>query len=138
MSKPVVTIELDRGPWPGEAYDRAWPVGGCVTGRVRIDASVATKTRRITAFVEWKTEGRGNRNTGSASSITIHQGELYDGMSIRHEFELRIPEDGPISYEGHLIRILWAVTVRIDVPWGRDVFERAAFTVLPDQEKARR
>lgn len=137
MSKPVVTIELERGPWPGDAYEHAWPVGRCVTGRVRIDASVATKTRRITACLEWKTEGRGNRNTGTASRVTIHEGDLYEGMSIRYEFELRIPEDGPISYEGHLIRILWAVMVRIDIPWGRDVVERAAITVVPDYDEAR-
>ena len=58
-------------------------------------------------------------------------------MSTRYEFGLRIPGDGPISYEGHLSRIRWAVMVRIDIPWGRDVVERAAITVVPDYDEAR-
>ncbi len=140
MSKPTISIELERGPWAddGSAYERAWPVGGRVKGRVSISAPVATKTKKITVELTWKTEGRGNENKKSVDSVTIHEGELYDGAMFKSEFELGVPEDGPITYDGHYIRIGWAVTVRIDIPWAKDVFEHAEFTVLPQYADARR
>lgn len=140
MSKPSVSIELARGPWAddGSEYERSWPVGGRVKGRVSISAPVATKTRKITIDLTWKTEGRGNPDKKSVDSVTIHEGELYDGAMINHDFELTLPEDGPITYDGHYIRIVWTVVVRIDIPWAKDVFERADFTVLPQYADARR
>ncbi len=140
MSKPTVTIDLERGPWAedGSEYERAWPVGGRVKGRVSISAPVATKTKKITVELVWKTEGRGNENKDTVDSTTIHEGELYDGAMINCDFELTLPEHGPITYDGHYIRILWAVVVRIDIPWAKDVFEQAEITVLPQYADARR
>ena len=140
MSKPTVNIELERGPWAadGSEYERAWPVGDLVKGRVSIDAPVATKTKKITVDLNWKTEGRGNQNKDTVDSVTIHEGELYDGAMINSEFELKLPDDGPVTYDGHYIRIVWAVVVRIDIPWATDVFEHTEITVLPQYADARR
>lgn len=136
MSKPTVEILLQQGPWPGDDYRHAWPIGAAVRGRVSIHAPDATKTRRMTAELAWRTEGRGDTDRGTAASVTLHEGDLHAGATLARDIELAVPEDGPLTYDGHLIRIMWAVVVRIDIPWGRDVIETVEVAILSDYESA--
>lgn len=138
MSKPQVTIELKPGPWDDDAYRNAWPIGGKIRGRANVHAPQAVKCKDITASLSWKTHGRGNTDEHSAESVTLHEGDLFDGQMLTLGFELNLPAEGPITYDGHYVNVRWNVVVRVDIPWAVDVFERAEITVLPDYDDARR
>lgn len=138
MSKPQVSIELKPGPWDGDGYRNAWPVGGKLCGRASVYAPDAVKCKAITASLSWKTHGRGNTDEHSAKSITLHEGDLYHGQTLTLDFELELPAEGPITYDGHYVNVRWNVVLRVDIPWATDVFERAEITVLPDYDDARR
>jgi hypothetical protein len=54
----------------------------------------------------WRTEGKGSTDTEIAASKTFQNPARTD----RRDFELVLP-DGPFSYAGKLIAILWSVEV---------------------------
>ncbi|MBN2446201.1 MAG: hypothetical protein JXO22_05730, partial [Phycisphaerae bacterium] len=54
-----ITLMLDPGPWQGPDYVDTWPVGGKITGRVRVVSPDGTKARGVRVEFRWKTEGRG-------------------------------------------------------------------------------
>jgi hypothetical protein len=132
MSKPTVTIDLRPGPWPDGEHRFMYPVGSVIRGSATINAPEATKIRAITASAVWRTEGRGTEDRGAADTVTLHEQNLNAGDMLRREFTVNIPKTGPISYNGTYVSILWAVEIRIDIPWAIDVFEYAEITVVPE------
>lgn len=85
----------------------------------------------VTIEVGWRTEGRGTVNEGVVGK---HAVEISDDDSFAAPWkgiETTIPLDAPVSYDGDLIRILWAVHVRLDIPWAKDEKAEEQFRVLP-------
>jgi hypothetical protein len=128
---PMIRIESAPGPWEGPEYQNSWPVGGTIQGRVRCLPAEAMKTRGVRVGVRWRTEGRGTTDEGFADELVLHEGDLRAGQEYDWPFELELGE-GPISYEGNLIRIVWEVVVTVDLPWSHDVEEKLSISVLPD------
>ncbi len=118
MGKPTATIELDPGHW---ADDPQWadcrPAEGNLSGRVRVDVDEPLNPRRVILRVKWYTEGRGDRDEGIHWEEVVHQGPLVGGEEF--PFEVQLPE-GPLSYSGRLIKIIWAVEVHFDIAWRKD------------------
>lgn len=53
------------------------------------------------------------------------------GKAAHVPFEISVPEDAPVSYNGRHVAVRWHLEVRLDVPWEIDPVHRVSFTVRP-------
>jgi hypothetical protein len=135
MSDTTLNLELDHGPWEGAQYDNCWPAGGVVTGRVSCYAQSVVKARGVRIDLGWATSGRGDRDKSIVASVDLHKGNLGPTRSYNWRFEIPIPEDGPISYQGHLITIEWKIWAIVDRPFARDEILEEVISILPDYDR---
>jgi hypothetical protein len=102
--------------------------GDSLTGRVVWTASGKKQPRKIEAICRWRIEGKGRRKE------TIVDQELDLGVESRSEvsvpFDFTIPLYGPLSYDGKLLRVVWEVVGRADLPFAIDEVETKPFTVV--------
>ena len=130
MAKPTLHIELDPGPWAERDLLNHRVVGGTVSGRLRMTADEMIKCRKLTVAIGWHTEGTGDTDSETVFETTVHEGEIYPGDQ-EFPFSCDLP-DGPISYAGHLINVIWSVSARLDLAWKRDpTAEQPFFLSLP-------
>lgn len=101
-------------------------VGERVTGRVLWQPE-GEVPRALTVRVGWRTEGRGSTATGTIWEQRVPS----PSAPMQIPFDAAIPLDGPISYDGRLIRILWEASVQLDLPLRADPVERQRFVVWP-------
>lgn len=113
-----MTIELILDAEVAEA-------GGIVTGRVSW-RDVETVPRDVYIELLYRTEGRGDTDRA-----VVDQVKLPGDTSGAHGFRLRVPDSGPISYDGRYIRVIWEVQLRFDVKLRRDPKHQARLGVLP-------
>ena len=118
MAKPTLDIELEPGPWTEQDLLDHRPVGGTISGRIRMTSDEMVKCRRLYVTVGWHTEGTGDRDSDSILDLTLHEGEIYPGEQ-DFPFSCQLP-DGPISYAGHLINVIWEVHAQLDMAWKFD------------------
>jgi hypothetical protein len=130
MATPQVHIELDPGPWTEAEYADYRVLGEPISGKVRIAADEPITCRSVTVSIGWHTEGRGDRDEGTVWESQVHEGEIPAG-EMELPFRAELP-DGPMSYAGQYINILWEVAAQIDLAWKRDpTAERRFHAVLP-------
>ncbi len=67
-------------------------------------------------YVAWFTEGRGTRDRQYVATQEIEPEHLLKYRQRPYEFELNIPYDAPLTYNGHLFRLMWEVKVQIVFP----------------------
>lgn len=106
-------------------------VGSSVTGEVQrpprpIDDKDPVRALRLSLYYE--TEGLGDQDRHVASSVELPVGD--DGV-LNSRFELPVPSQGPISYDGRLMRVVWAVEARLDVKLRRDLKVSRPVLVVP-------
>lgn len=133
MTEGQLAVEVDPGPWPEPEHAHCWPVRATVTGMVSWDSPKPTKIRSLTVELRWRTEGRGDTDQASAARQELAKGQLPPGQH-RWPFQLALPPEGPITYEGHLIRIIWELRAFLDVARGPDLEFTVPVTVLPDYD----
>jgi hypothetical protein len=85
---------------------------------------------RVSARVGWVTEGRGDRDDEYFGEASLDVRESEFGAPDRLDFTLQIPADGPPSYDGKILRIIWVVEVRLYLSWAKDVVSTARFRVV--------
>ena len=134
MSDSVLNIELQPGPWPGEAYRKAWPIGGLIRGKVHVEPKEPIRANAVRVELGWHTEGRGDEDSDTPTSVTVYEGNLSAATRTTMNFELNVPETGPITYQGHYIHILWTVRAVVDIPWKRDLEQEETVEILPDYD----
>lgn len=117
MAKPRAIFELDPGPWEDPQWANCRPAEGTLSGRVRVELDEPLNPRRVILRVKWYTEGKGDRDEGIHWEEVVHQGPLQGGEAF--SFQVQLPQ-GPLSYYGHLIKIVWAVELQLDLAWRRD------------------
>lgn len=86
--------------------------------------------------IHWYTEGRGTRNYKAAREISLDPEQLMSAKEREIPFSLEIPEDGPISYNGSLIRVIWELEVSISLSVSaasqqRQEQKQCQFSVIP-------
>lgn len=86
--------------------DTAFRPGDVLAGAVSWQLAEAPHGAEVRLF--WYTAGRGTQDVGVVSTLPLAAPAAAD----RREFELRLP-DGPYSFSGRLISLLWAVEVVI-------------------------
>ncbi len=124
MSPATPHIELDD--WFVE-------VGGQVRGRVTLPGAegidpTTERIREVRVSLRYETDGRGDRDrwTGSAQAFDVNvDGSLYA------PFALEVPADAPISYDGSLFRVCWAVDAQTDLRTRLDRKTSLEFVVIP-------
>ena len=127
---PSIQIELDPGPSSDPGLADYHVCGGTISGHAVVSTDEPLNCRAVMLSVGWHTEGRGDEDEESVFEEWVHEGELSAGEH-RFAFSARIP-DGPMSYAGHYINVIWRVTAQIDLAWKRDpTAERTFFAVLP-------
>lgn len=106
-------------------------VGESLEATVRYRPSEFREINEIVIRPRWRTEGRGDEARGVVRTVRRQPGQVGPSDPFVRSFEFTIPENGPISYEGKLIRIIWEVHVLVDVPWAGDPVHSRSFRVLP-------
>lgn len=110
-------------------------VGGAFTGRISrapVDGQqndqTMGKVRAVRISLSYRTEGRGDVDTKTFGVIEVPVDEY--GIA-SEEFALRVPANGPISYDGVLIRTGWFVEARTDRKLATDDKLTADVLVIP-------
>ena len=86
--------------------------------------------KEIKAVLRWRTEGRGDTDIEEAATAIFHVATPMVGKPETMNFNLRLPELGPVTYDGDLLRLIWEVHVRVDLPWAIDEKYAAPIRVL--------
>ncbi|MCW3059200.1 MAG: hypothetical protein JWQ02_1021 [Capsulimonas sp.] len=90
--------------------------GQVVRGLVTVTPNADVECRHLWVTLQWRTEGRGERETGVAQKEDIFQGRLTHGTPVQIPFQFTLPQS-PWSYSGKYVSIVWEVAVDVDVPW---------------------
>ena len=132
MVTPDLRIDLDSGPWAQPELADHRPLGGTISGRVRVTASEPIECRALVIMVGWRIEGSGRKHSETILSRTLYEG-MIDGSEMEFPFSCQLP-DGPISYAGHLFGIHWEVHVQLGLAWKVDPKAKRKFYLsLPGQ-----
>jgi hypothetical protein len=95
--------------------------GERVKGSVTFEGSKAP--RKIEVICRWRIEGKGR------SHEEVVDRSESEAMTI--PFDFAIPREGPLSYDGQLLRIIWEIAADADIAMAFDEHEAVAFTVVP-------
>ncbi|MBP7633626.1 hypothetical protein KBA41_05625 [Candidatus Ozemobacteraceae bacterium] len=116
MPEPTMHLEIPgTGLKPGEE----------LRGRAVWNLAAAPQKLEIRLF--WYTRGRGTRDVGVVECQTIAR----PGITGEEAFTFHLP-DGPYSFSGKLISVIWAVELVADE---ETVGERAEFILAPDRRE---
>jgi Arrestin (or S-antigen), N-terminal domain len=116
----ALAIELDTASANGRGPDHRdhYAPGEPISGHVLAIAGEPTNCRRLTVEIGWHTEGRGDKDAETHFETTLHEGPIEPGEQ-RFPFAATLPE-GPLSYAGHYVNIVWQVNARLDLAWRFD------------------
>lgn len=108
-------------------------VGQKLHGRLVWTAEQQAKPKHVKVALGWRTEGRGDVDRKTTTELKLEAGSVSAGDRTVFPFEFLLPNEGPISYDGSLLRILWEITVLVDLPglFARDEKYQLAIRVLP-------
>lgn len=129
MSPASFQIEIREGEQEGELV-RFRP-GERLQGSVRITPDEDLQARHVFARLRWHTEGRGDRDEAVIAEEDLYQGMLRAGTPVHYSFRFTLP-NGPWSYAGHYVNIVWEVDVSIDLALARDLRDQQPFVLAPD------
>ncbi len=117
MTKSDISLSLDAD---------VTECGDVVTGEVSWGAGDRV-ARRVVVALRFSTSGAGlPPDIGGPSEV-----EFAGTASGRERFELAVPANGPISFEGRTISVAWQVEARLDHRAERDPVTTETLTVLP-------
>lgn len=104
--------------------------GDVVYGTVQWASDRAPIALRVD--VEWFTEGRGTTNRGRVGGVRwVHDDRVPGSIPAPAEFAVVVPPQGPCSYDGQLIRVIWEVTATLELSWSTDPQQRQRIVVIP-------
>ncbi len=128
MANPDIQITLRGGERQGALlrYDPAHPIAGTV----QLTSAGAIDCRGAYVRLQWRTEGRGDRDEAKIAEITLAQGALAANTSLRRDFEFTLPRE-PWSHAGKYVSIVWEIVAGVDLPLAMDVVERMPFLLVP-------
>lgn len=114
----IVKLEVEPGP-AGPTYPNVWRAGATIRGRAIVDANNPALAPReegsLCVDLMWFTSGSGTQNEEVIDSAGIKTADAIVGRDLECPFEFRIPDDGPISYDGGVLAVGWQVTATL---WG--------------------
>ncbi len=92
-------------------------VGETLSGTLIWQTSDGSETpKNASVSIRWYTEGRGNTNHETVQELLLDPNQLISFQRSPLPFSFQIPYDGPITYNGSLIRVIWQLEVSIQMP----------------------
>ena len=88
--------------------------GDRISGHVTYSPNEKTPPKTATVELVWRTEGRGTKEHEVVRSLTLSPAELSTGSAI--PFTFQTPYEGPITYNGSLLRIIWEIKTTVTLP----------------------
>ncbi len=128
MAKADIEISLFGGETKGDL--KQYQPGDEIRGELLITPQGNMQCNHLYVKLRWHTEGRGDRDEGIIATEDLFQGRLSGGMPRQYSFNFTLPQ-GPWSYAGHYINIIWGIAVEIDVPRSRDPNHEQPFVLAP-------
>lgn len=124
-----VSVHLDHPDAPIEA-------GQDVCGRVELRSDTGIEVRGVTLEVAWRTEGSGNRTSGSTAELDLlaEPTRLRRGESRPIPFRFEAPP-GPLSYGGRHLRVTNFLRASADVAWARDPTAEVTYELRPSRKQ---
>ena len=114
----MIEVHLDQGQST---------VGGLV--RASIAWQHDKDPHDVTVELRWYTEGRGDTNSAIADRVVVDRAQGPIPPSL--EATLTVPTNGPITYDGVMIRVRWQVRATLGIRWGRDPRAEVPLLVRP-------
>ena len=108
--------------------------GEIIQGSIQVTPQADLNCRHFFARLRWHTEGRGDRDDGTAAEQDLYSGQLRGGVPFYQRFQFTAP-DSPWSYSGHYVNIVWAVEASVDLPLAIDPRGEARFILAPDSRR---
>ena len=111
-----------------------YQLGESIRGQLHWRPDGDARYKGAEVVLGWRTEGRGTKRSADIATLKGAESGTVDaarGMDI--DFDLKLPTTGPASYNGSLLRIIWSVSARIDIPWAID--DKASVDVLVADQK---
>jgi hypothetical protein len=109
------------------------PVGETLSGNITWTADREKLPKQAIASIGWRTEGRGSIDRATVQEIRFDAHQFSLSSSTTLPFQFALPFMAPISYDGSLLRIIWELQVKFDLPglFTRDDQQVVSFRVLP-------
>lgn len=127
MTDPSLVVDLEQG---------IVEVGGVFRGRLRragqlddLSSENKQNVRGVRVSLGYTTEGRGDTDEQTVAELEFGVDEYG---RVDTGFELRVPSNGPISYDGRLVRLLWSIEARVDVKLAIDRSTHIPVLVIPN------
>jgi hypothetical protein len=96
------------------------PAGGAVAGRIAWRPGAPAPAGGATAWLVWRLEvvdwATLAMGVSGFEDYTVVERMRLDPQVGTATFEFRIPEQGPVSYEGKLFRVIWEIVVGTQSP----------------------
>lgn len=80
------------------------PCGGQITGTAAWSGN--DRGQNVGVILYLRTEGRGDLHTELAGQVLLGSASLGEA-----NFSLSVPVEGPVTYHGSLVRVLWHVAI---------------------------
>ncbi len=120
-----IHIGLDKG-----SGVQAYHPGETLEALIQVRPDMTINCRDVEIRVGWHTEGTGDRNSDTYFVDMAGVTSLTPNNPLTHEIRCTLPYS-PWSYEGELIRIVWAVYVKIDISMMPDMNHQQPFILIP-------
>ncbi|HKZ69642.1 MAG TPA: hypothetical protein VI547_15410 [Anaerolineales bacterium] len=128
MASADIRISLSGGESMGGMM--RFEPGGVVQGSVQVTPQDNINCKSVYVRFGWHTEGRGDRDSGTAVEIPLATGAIAANVPISQQFNVILPKE-PWSYAGHYINIIWEAKVTIDIPLAADINAGQPFIMAP-------
>jgi|GEM_PF-2510877 len=131
MSRATVRIEFEGAPRNETDDVLEVEVGDSISGWVEVTATEQLKLNGINIQVGFRAHGRGDEDRVHQRISGCSATQLEAGQPERLPFECSLPDEGPISWNGKVVKVTWEVLVHLDIPWAVDQYESRPFIVRP-------
>ena len=111
--EPLISIRADSG-------ETGFVPGELIRFACQIDAVPSKQVQAIEVSVLWRTEGKGDEDMGVHffKRMTLGDEDESDFLT-QPKFETHLPRS-PLSYDGVILKIRWAIRVRVFMRNGKD------------------
>ena len=130
MAKATIEVKLDGERELGGL--KHYLPGETISGEALIIPDGDIRCKNVYARLQWRTEGRGDRDQGKVDELVLAQGPLKAGLPVQVSLNFILP-DSPWSYAGHYISIVWEIAIVIDIPFAKDINYSQAFVMAPER-----
>lgn len=105
--------------------------GDSVSCSIRVETEVEPLGGSLILKARWYTESKAPEMSGTVFEEQFTTGEIVPGEIFKRDRRIRIPGDGPVTYEGVNFSIGWEIALLKDGSWGHSSGEREDLIVRP-------